>query len=86
MRSAWPTNWQLTSVSRIWLDTSFQRAIHRDVVGSHLKVEDRDGQTVFESGRLQASGLIIGNDNDNDPSQYEPHYEENHFRGSSADL
>lgn len=42
----------------------------------HLKVEDRDGQIVFESGRLEASGLILGNDNDNDPSQYEPHYEE----------
>ncbi len=31
---------------------------------------------VFESGALRPDGSIIGNDNDADPSKYEPHYSE----------
>ena len=31
---------------------------------------------MFSSGGLTPSGLIDGNDNDTDPLQYEPHYEE----------
>ena len=42
----------------------------------HLTVRDRDGRPVFESGRLAPSGQIQGNDNDTDPSRYEPHYRE----------
>jgi hypothetical protein len=42
----------------------------------HVTVRDGDGRTVFESGRLDASGAIDGNDNDGDPSRYEPHYTE----------
>lgn len=40
----------------------------------HFTVRDRLGQTVFESGAFQPSGAIAGNDNDFDPSRYEPHY------------
>jgi len=40
----------------------------------HVAVHDRNGKTVFESGALNADGSIVGNDNDADPSRYEPHY------------
>jgi hypothetical protein len=40
----------------------------------HFTVHARDGQLVFESGSLEPSGLIVGNDNDADPRRYEPHY------------
>jgi hypothetical protein len=40
----------------------------------HVTVRDGGGRMVFESGRLDASGAIDGNDNDGDPSRYEPHY------------
>ena len=42
----------------------------------HLMVQDREGKTVFESGALNADGSIQGNDNDVDPSRFEPHYRE----------
>jgi len=37
-------------------------------------VHDRDGNKVFESGALNSDGSIQGNDNDVDPSRFEPHY------------
>jgi len=40
----------------------------------HVTVKDRNGNAVFESGKLEASGLIVGNDNDADALKYEPHY------------
>jgi hypothetical protein len=42
----------------------------------HFTVRDRNGQLLFESGSLEPSGLIVGNDNDTDPARYEPHYTE----------
>jgi hypothetical protein len=42
----------------------------------HFVVLDAGGSVVFESGRLSADGSIAGNDNDRDPSLYEPHYAE----------
>jgi len=42
----------------------------------HLLVQDRDGKVVFESGALNPDGSIQGNDNDADPTRYEPHYRE----------
>jgi cytochrome c551/c552 len=42
----------------------------------HLKVLDRNGRAVFESGAIGADGRIHGNDNDADPSRYEPHHTE----------
>lgn len=42
----------------------------------HFVVLDRQGQIVFESGALNPDGSITGNDNDADPSRYEPHYSE----------
>jgi len=42
----------------------------------HLLVKDRDGNIVFESGRLNPDGSIRGNDNDVDPLRFEPHYRE----------
>jgi hypothetical protein len=47
----------------------------------HLIVRDRDGQTVFESGAVEPSGRIRGNDNDDDASRFEPH----HLEVSGAD-
>jgi hypothetical protein len=42
----------------------------------HVVVKDRDQRVVFESGALKADGSIAGNDNDDDPARYEPHYRE----------
>jgi hypothetical protein len=40
----------------------------------HVTVRDRDGRAVFESGALRPNGSIEGNDNDDDPGRFEPHY------------
>jgi len=42
----------------------------------HVTVHDAAGRTVFESGAVSERGMIAGNDNDADPLQFEPHYEE----------
>jgi len=42
----------------------------------HFQVLDRNGRTVFESGKLNPDGSIEGNDNDADPLRFEPHYSE----------
>lgn len=42
----------------------------------HVIVRDRDGELVFESGAIEASGLIRGNDNDADGARFEPHHTE----------
>jgi hypothetical protein len=42
----------------------------------HVVIRERDGKTVFESGALNPDGSIQGNDNDADPSRFEPHYRE----------
>ena len=42
----------------------------------HLTVKDGKNQTVFESGAMNASGAIVGNDNDADATRFEPHYTE----------
>jgi len=42
----------------------------------HLTVLDRHGDPVFESGRMNPDGSIIGNDNDADGTRFEPHYAE----------
>jgi hypothetical protein len=42
----------------------------------HFVVRDRDHRLVFESGALNPDGSIVGNDNDKDPTRYEPHYRE----------
>lgn len=41
----------------------------------HLLILDRNGKTVFESGRLDRIGLIEGNDNDADAGRFEPHHD-----------
>lgn len=40
----------------------------------HVVVRDRNGKAVFESGALNPDGSIQGNDNDADPTRFEPHY------------
>jgi hypothetical protein len=40
----------------------------------HLTSKDATGAVVFESGVVNEDGLITGNDNDDDPSVFEPHY------------
>jgi hypothetical protein len=41
----------------------------------HFTVQDAGGQLVFESGASNPDGAIVGNDNDADPSSFEPHYQ-----------
>jgi hypothetical protein len=41
----------------------------------HVVVRDAQGRTVFESGAINATGAIEGNDNDADARRFEPHYE-----------
>ena len=42
----------------------------------HVTVRDTGGRTLFESGAVEPDGQIGGNDNDADPSRFEPHYQE----------
>ena len=42
----------------------------------HVTIRDRDGQVIFESGAIEPSGLIRGNDNDADGRRFEPHHTE----------
>jgi hypothetical protein len=42
----------------------------------HVAVRDLNGRIVFESGALNPDGSIVGNDNDEDPLKFEPHYRE----------
>jgi hypothetical protein len=40
----------------------------------HVLVSDASGSVIFESGGVDAAGRIAGNDNDDDPLAFEPHY------------
>lgn len=42
----------------------------------HLTVRDRNNRAIFESGALDPTGAIQGNDNDADAARFEPHYAE----------
>lgn len=42
----------------------------------HVTVRDQEGSLRFQSGNVTASGAIRGNDNDEDPLRFEPHYAE----------
>ncbi|HWA93252.1 MAG TPA: hypothetical protein VG844_01525 [Terracidiphilus sp.] len=42
----------------------------------HVTVTDNSGNIVFESGKLNPDGSIVGNVNDSDPHRYMPHYTE----------
>ena len=42
----------------------------------HVAVRARSGRLVFESGAVAPTGSIAGNDNDIDPTKFEPHYTE----------
>jgi hypothetical protein len=42
----------------------------------YVTVRDRNNRVIFESGALEPSGLIKGNDNDADATRYELHYRE----------
>jgi hypothetical protein len=41
----------------------------------HVAVRDAAGRTVFESGAVNPSGAIAGNDNDTDAGRFEPHHD-----------
>jgi hypothetical protein len=41
----------------------------------HVVVTDAAGRIVFESGAVRPDGGIVGNDNDADPTRFEPHYD-----------
>jgi hypothetical protein len=40
----------------------------------HVAIRDRNSRVFFESGAMEPSGLIKGNDNDADANRYEQHY------------
>ena len=42
----------------------------------HLTVRDGSGAVVFESGAVTREGKIVGNDNDDEGSAFEPHHQE----------
>ncbi len=42
----------------------------------HLVMRDANGRVIFESGAVNPSGAITGNDNDADASCFEPHFAE----------
>lgn len=42
----------------------------------HVTVRDAGGEVLFESGALRPNGSIVGNDNDDDATRFEPHYRE----------
>jgi hypothetical protein len=42
----------------------------------HVRIRDRAGRPVFESGAVTPTGSIEGNDNDIDAAKFEPHYAE----------
>jgi hypothetical protein len=42
----------------------------------HVVIRDGSGHVMLESGALNPDGSIVGNDNDEDPLRYEPHYQE----------
>jgi hypothetical protein len=42
----------------------------------HLTVRDASDRIVFSSGAVEPAGRIRGNDNDDDPLRFEPHYTE----------
>ncbi|WP_345975296.1 hypothetical protein [Sulfurimonas sp. HSL3-7] len=41
----------------------------------HVKVTDGSGKVVFESGKVNADGSIVGADSDADRTVFEPHYD-----------
>ena len=41
----------------------------------NFKVTDSNNNVIFESGRINADGSIAGADNDEDATEFEPHYE-----------
>lgn len=42
----------------------------------HFSVKDLHDQLIFDSGAFTEDGRITGNDNDENPEEYEPHYRE----------
>ncbi|MEW8475072.1 MAG: hypothetical protein AB2652_20170 [Candidatus Thiodiazotropha endolucinida] len=42
----------------------------------HFKVTDSQNNVLFESGKVNPDGSIVGSDNDADSSRYEPHYDQ----------
>lgn len=42
----------------------------------NVTVKDKSGDVLFESGKLNPDGSIVGNDNDTNGSKFEPHYAE----------
>ena len=40
----------------------------------HVTVHDASGHILFESGKLNPDGSIVGNLNDQDPTKFEPHF------------
>ncbi len=41
----------------------------------HIVITDSQGKPIFESGATDSQGRIFGNDNDTDPTAFEPHYD-----------
>ena len=41
----------------------------------HVTVRDKQGKAVFETGKVNADGSVVGLDSDQDTGLYEPHYD-----------
>ncbi len=64
-------NVQITNLAGHKLPTSFPSRR----VWLHVLVKDASGGVVFESGAWDDNGAIVGNRNDEDAMQFEPHYQ-----------
>ncbi len=51
-----------------------------------VTVHDGQGRLVFSSGAVEPTGAIVGNDNDQDGTRFEPHYREIQSARPGADL
>ena len=57
-----------------WYSWAIAAKARPNTVSAHLRSNSRSGGAVFESGALNPNGSIQGNDNDEDPHKFEPHY------------
>ena len=68
--------WKPTFRSRIWAATSCPLRTPRAASGCTSPCATAAARAMFESGAFNPDGSITGNDNDEDPMRFEPHYAE----------
>ena len=78
--------WRPVLPSRTSAATSCRPPIRPGGSWLHVTVRDRNGNAVFESGALNPTGAIQGNDNDEDGSRVRAALHRDHTLGPGADL